>query len=285
MMTMKHKFKKISSFKKTANINNIISLLMLFFGILMIIPIIWTISTSFKPLLQVWQPNWIPNPPSLINYGKVFSRIPVFRFLYNSFVVSFIATFAQLLITTLAAYAFARIRFKGRNVMFLIFLGTMMIPAYILIIPQYLIIDYIGLINTYTALFLPRIVSVFAIYMLRAFFTSIPQDLDESAYLDGAGRFTVLFKIIVPLSRPAYSALFIFIFMTVWNDFMWPLIVTSQEKMRTIQVGIAYFRDANTTDYGATMAASFIAAAPVLVTFLIANRQFVKGITLTGIKG
>jgi len=243
------------------------------------------ISTSFKPLDQVWRGNWIPNPATLDNYKKVFDRIPFARMTVNSIFVSLTATVGQLLIATLAAYAFARINFIGKDVIFMIFLGTMMIPGYILIIPLYLIVDSLGMVNTYGGLILPKLLSVFAIFMLRQFFSEVPKELDESAYIDGASRIKVLFQIIVPLSTPAFAALFIFSFMNMWNDFMWPLIVTSSEKMRTIQVGIAYFKDAHTTDYGATMAASFLASIPILIVFLFANRSFVQGITMTGIKG
>lgn len=265
--------------------NALLSVVMLLFGILMVIPIVWMISTSFKPLRQVWEANWIPVPPTLANYEKVFSRIPVMRFIGNSAIVAVCTTFFQLLIGTMAAYAFARIRFAGRNVIFVIFLGTMMIPAYILIIPLYLIIYRMGLVNTYSALILPKMVSVFGIYMLRSFFGSLPKELDESAFIDGASRWRVLFSIFVPLAKPAYAALIIFLFMNAWNDFMWPLIVTSEESMRTMQLGIAYFKDSNTTDYGATMAASFLCSIPIMVVFVFANKQFVQGITMTGIKG
>lgn len=263
----------------------ILSIAMLLFGLIMIIPVLWMISTSFKPLKQVWQSNWIPNPVTLENYQRVFSRIPVLCFLKNSIIVSFSVTGGQIVIGTLAAYAFARINFAGKNFVFIIFLGTMMIPTYILIIPLYLIIQSLGLVNTYSALIVPKLVSVFGIYMLRGFFASIPKELDEAAYMDGATRLQVLMRIFVPLTKPAYAALFIFLFMNAWNDFMWPLIVTSSEKMRTMQLGIAYFKDANSTDYGATMAAAFLSSIPILIAFVFVNKQFVQGITMTGIKG
>lgn len=265
--------------------NIILAALMLLFGVVMVIPVLWMIATSFKTPAQTWLPNWIPNPFTLENYRLVMERIPVVRMLLNSILVSTVATLAQLLIGTLAAYAFARIRFVGRNVLFMLFLGTMMIPTYVLIIPLYLIVDRIGLINTYAGLIMPKLVSVFAIFMLRQFFLTMPRELDESAFIDGAGRLRVLFQIIVPLSKPAYGALFIFSFMNVWNDFMWPLLATSDEWMRTIQVGIAYFKDSNTREYGPTMAASFMASIPILAVFLAANKTFVQGITMSGIKG
>ena len=262
-----------------------LSVIMLLFGLVMIVPVVWMISTSFKPLKQVWLGNWIPNPVSLENYRKVFQRIPVLTFLKNSVIVSALVTGGQLVISTLAAYAFARINFTGRRIVFIIFLGTMMIPSYILIIPLYLIIQRLGIVNTYAALVLPKLVSVFGIYMLRGFFSAMPRDLDEAAYMDGASRLQILVRIFVPLAKPAYAALFIFLFMNAWNDFMWPLIVTSSEKMRTMQLGIAYFKDSNTTDYGATMAAAFLSSAPILLAFVFVNKQFVQSITMTGIKG
>lgn len=280
----KRSVKNDSSFSTVRKTNVIISLFFLVFSLVMLIPLIWMVSSSFKSLDQIWQPNWLPDPITLDNYKKVAERIPVVRFLTNSMIVSIISTVIQLLVATLAAYSFARIRFRGRQIIFMTFLGTMMIPSYILIIPLYLMIDRLGLANSYAGLIMPKMVSVFAIFMLRQFFLSIPRELDESATIDGANRLKILFKVIVPLAKPAYAALFIFCFMGVWNDFLWPLIVTSEENMRTIQVGIAYFKDANTTDYGATMAASFLASVPILIVFLIANRKFVQGITMTGIK-
>ncbi len=273
-----------SIYSAERRVNLVLSLVMLAFGLLMIVPVVWMVSTSFKPLKQVYQSNWIPNPATLDNYIKVFDRIPVMRMLGNSLIVSVCVTFFQLFIGTMAAYAFARIRFQGRGVIFVIFLGTMMIPSYIIIIPLYLIIDRLGLVNTYLAMILPKMVSVFAIYMLRSFFASMPRELDESAFIDGASRWRVLFSIFVPLAKAAYAALLIFLFMNAWNDFMWPLIVTSEESMRTMQVGVAYFKDSNTTDYGATMAASFLCSIPILAVFLFANKQIVQGITMTGIK-
>lgn len=265
--------------------NMILSFFLLGLGILMVLPMFWMIATSFKTRAQIYQPNWIPNPFTLLNYEYVLDKMPLARMLFNSIFVSLASTFSQLFIGTLAAYAFAKIRFIGRNAVFMIFLGTMMIPGYVLVTPLYLIISSLGILNTYAALIVPKMVSVFAIFLLRQFFLSMPKELDESAFIDGANRFRVLFQIIMPNCKPAYTALFIFLFMGVWNDFMWPLIVTSSEAMRTIQVGVAYFRDTNTVLWGATMAASFLASIPILIVFLIANRSFVEGITMTGIKG
>ncbi|MDR1351800.1 MAG: carbohydrate ABC transporter permease [Treponema sp.] len=265
--------------------NLILSAALIALGFFMIIPMFWMISTSFKVREQIWLTNWIPNPPTLENYRQVVGLVPIVRMLFNSVFVSLVSTLGQLLIGTLAAYAFARIRFAGRNVIFMIFLGTMMIPGYVLITPLYLIISRLGFLNTYAALIVPKLISVFGIFMLRQFFLSIPKDLDESAFIDGASRFRVLFQIISPNCIPAYAALFIFSFMGVWNDFMWPLIAINKEAMRTIQVGIAYFTDSNTLRYGPTMAASFIASIPILAVFMIANRHFVAGLTMTGIKG
>ncbi|MDR2305529.1 MAG: carbohydrate ABC transporter permease [Treponema sp.] len=263
----------------------ILSAVLIACGFFMIIPMFWMISTSFKVREQIWLPNWIPTPPTLENYRQVISLVPIVRMLLNSVFVSMVSTVGQLLIGTLAAYAFARIRFAGRNVIFMIFLGTMMIPGYVLITPLYLIISRLGFLNTYAALIVPRLISVFGIFMLRQFFLSMPKELDESAFIDGASRFRVLFQVIAPNCMPAFAALFIFSFMGVWNDFMWPLIAINKETMRTIQVGIAYFTDSNTLKYGPTMAASFIASIPILAVFTIVNRQFVAGLTMTGIKG
>jgi len=283
MSTLDTKFYKV----KVSFLNIIIFTMLLVFGVFMIMPFLFAISTSLKPDKQIWAYPivWIPKPFILEHYKRVWELIPILRLFFNSVFVSSAITISQLLISSMAAYAFARINFFARDVFLLLILSTMMIPSYILMVPLYLIIDQFGLMNSYGALIIPSLVSAFSIFLLRQFFLSIPSDLDDAARIDGCSRLQILFKIILPLSKSALIALSIFVFMGAWNNFLWPLIVISSESMRTLPLALAYFQVSQSTEWGPLMAASVIVTLPVLVFFIFAQRQFIQGITLTGIKG
>lgn len=273
--------------KKLNPVNLIFSFVFITLGVVMIVPALWMVSTSFKSEGQIWANPivWIPKPFTMVNFQNVFSTIPIFRYLLNSLIVAVSITVLQLFFSSLAAYGFARIRFKGSTVLFSLFLGTMMIPQNILIIPLYRIMVAMHLLNTYFSLILPNMVTAFSIFLLRQFFYGIPKELDEAAVLDGCNRIRILFRIIMPLSLPVLSALTIFIFMNSWNDFMWPLISISSDSMRTMQVGLAYFSQGNTTFWGPYMGAATIATIPILIVFLVAQKKFIQGIAMSGIKG
>jgi multiple sugar transport system permease protein len=193
-------------------------------------------------------------------------------------------TFGQLIFSSLAAYAFARLNFRGRNVLFLVVLATMMVPIQVLLIPSYLIVQSVGWQNTFQALIIPRMVSAFGIFLLRQFYLSIPRDLDEAAMIDGATRFGVWWRIILPLSRPALATLAIFAFLFSWNDFLWPLIVTDDPNMRTIQLGLVMFQGRYTTNWTLLMAGTVTATIPTILAFLFGQRQFIESIALSGVK-
>jgi multiple sugar transport system permease protein len=256
-------------------------------ALFMLLPLIWMISTSLKTNGQIWiiPMEWFPNPVTMENFKTVAERVAVPRLFFNSLFVATTTTILQILFASLAAFSFARIQYWGRDFIFLLFLGTMMIPSYVLIIPLYMIMDTMHLLDTYWALILPGVISAFSIFMLRQFFLSIPKDLDEAAYIDGATKLQIHMRIIMPLSKPALATLTIFVFMNQWNDFFWPLIAVSSESMRTLQLGLAYFQQANTTEWGALMAVSLIATLPVLIVFSFAQKWFIEGIAMTGIKG
>ncbi|MBC8402254.1 MAG: carbohydrate ABC transporter permease, partial [Candidatus Marinimicrobia bacterium] len=181
-------------------------------------------------------------------------------------------------------YAFARMKFWGRDVLFYIFLGTMMIPGQVTMIPSFLVLQWLGWIDTYNALIVPGLASAFGTFLLRQFFLNIPKDLEEAAFLDGASRLRVLWKIIMPLARPALATLAIFTFMGVFNDFLWALIVVNSEEMNTVQLGLSIFRDRYTTQWDLLMAGSVTATLPVLVVFFLGQKYFIKGIALSGLK-
>ncbi len=253
----------------------------------MLVPFLWMISTSLMNDLEVYQfpPKFIPSVFRWSNYTEAMTLQPFGRFFLNSLVVAGVSVLGQLLFCSMAAYAFARLRFPGRDRLFALYLGTMMIPAMVTIIPAFLIINTFGWVNTYWALFTPTLSSVWGIFLLRQFFLTIPKELEDAARVDGASDHVIFFRVILPLSRPALATLAIFTFMGSWKDFLWPLIVTNRVDMRTVEVGISNFSSLYATDWPHQMAAAVVVMLPIIIVFLLAQKHFVRGITLTGLKG
>ncbi len=249
-------------------------------------PFIWMILTSVKDMseIYVYPPKWLPTVVHFDNYLKVFEAAPFGRYYLNSVGVALLVTLGQLITCSMAAYAFARLRFWGRNVLFFIFLGTMMIPYNVTMIPSFMVLYWLGWVDSYQALIVPGLASAFGVFLLRQFFMTIPKELEEAAVIDGASKLTILRKIIVPLSKPALATLAIFTFMGVFNDFIWALIVINSESMRTVQLGLAIFRDRYLTQWDLLMAGSVTAVMPILIVFFFAQKYFIKGITLSGLK-
>ncbi len=249
-------------------------------------PFIWMVLTSLKDLNEifVYPPRWMPATFHFENYLRAFQAAPFGRYYFNSLLVAVTVTLGQLITCSMAAFAFARLQFKGRELLFLLFLGTMMIPGQVTMIPTFMILHWIGWIDSYKALIVPGLASAFGTFLLRQFFMTIPKELEEAAYIDGCSRWRVLWNIILPLSRPALATLSIFTFMGVFNDFMWALIVTSSEELRTVQLGLAIFRDRYLTEWDLMMAGSVTATLPILLVFFFAQKYFIKGITLSGLK-
>lgn len=254
------------------------------FAVLM--PFIWMILTSFKDMSEifVYPPKWFPSKFNLDNYINAFSAAPFGRFYLNSIFVAVTVTIGQLITCSMAAFAFARLKFWGRDVLFFIFLGTMMIPYNVTMIPSFMVLYWLGWIDSYQALIVPGLASAFGTFLLRQFFITIPKELEEAAYIDGATKFQVLRRIIVPLAKPALATLAIFTFMGVFNDFIWALIVINSESMSTVQLGLAIFRDRYLTQWDLLMAGSVTAVLPILIVFFFAQKYFIKGITLSGLK-
>jgi multiple sugar transport system permease protein len=253
----------------------------------MLLPFIWMISTSLKDLRDVFSfpPQWIPNPAIWNNYLRIWDVVPFARYFLNSAIMVAGIMVGQLVLCTLAAYAFSRVRFRGRNVLFLLVLAMMMVPVQVRIIPMYLITMYLGLLDTYAALIVPNIFNAFAIFLLRQFFLTLPRDMDEAAVIDGANHIQILTKVIVPLSRAVFSALTVFIFLGAWNSLLWPLIATSSESMRVVAVGLTSFGDLYGTDWPLLMTGSILVVMPTIIMYLV-NQQFItRGIVMTGIKG
>ena len=258
-------------------------------GISCLIPFVWMVSTSFKEPFQVftYPPEFIPNPWTLTGYQNLVDKVPISNWVLNSIVVTVTITVCQLLFSSLAAYSFARIQFPGREIIFMAYLATMMIPGQVTLIPTYILIKTFGWIDTMYALTMPYLFgSAFGTFLLRQFFLTIPTELEDAARIDGAGYLSTYFRIILPLSKPALATLGVFVFLFFWNDFLWPLIVINTDENRTLPVGLAVLsRGYFGTDWTLLMAGTVISLLPILIVFFMAQRYFVQGITLTGLKG
>ncbi len=256
-------------------------------AIFMLAPFVWMLSTSLKGVGQVFEypPRWIPETFHWENYTRVFKVLPFGRFFFNSAVVATTVTVLQLVTCSLAAYAFARLRFPGRDALFLAYLGTLMIPGQVILIPNFILLRYLGWIDTYWALIVPGIFSAFGTFLLRQYFLTIPAELEDAAVVDGATRFQIYTRVILPLAGPALSALAIFTFLGQWNSFLFPLVVTKSTGMSTLTVGLRTLQGQYNTDWTLLMAGAVIALAPVLIVFIFAQRYIIRGIALTGLGG
>jgi multiple sugar transport system permease protein len=256
-------------------------------AVVMLVPFIWMLSTSLKSgaAVFVYPPQWLPDPFVWGNYADVVRIMPFPRYVLNTTFVAGSVTLLQLVVSSLAAFAFARLRFPGRDRLFLAYLATLMVPGQVTLIPNFLIVKYLGWIDTYQALIIPQVFSAFGTFLLRQFFLTIPRELDDAARIDGASAFGFFRKILLPLSTPALATLGVFTFTAQWNSFLWPLIVINDVQMRTLTVGLRALVGQYTVQYPLLMAGSVIALVPMLVVFLLAQRAFVRGIALTGLGG
>jgi multiple sugar transport system permease protein len=261
--------------------------LLLLLGVTMLLPFVWMLGTSLMGELEVYRfpPKFFPSSFRWANYAEAVTLQPFGRYFLNTMIVAAASVTGQLLFCSMAAYAFARLRFPGRDRIFVLYLATMMIPSIVTVIPAFLMISKFGWMNTYWALATPTVSSVWGIFLLRQFFQSIPRDLEDAARVDGASELAIFWRIILPLSKPALSTLAIFAFMGSWKDFLWPLIVTNRTDMRTVEVGIATFSSLYQTDWPHQMAAAVVVMAPIILVFFAAQKYFVKGVTFTGLKG
>lgn len=254
----------------------------------MVVPLLWMVSTSLKTLIEAngYPPQWIPSVPQWINYRELFEQVPFAQFIVNSLKVSVLAVVGQLLTTSMAGFVFARLKFRGRDVIFLLLLITLMIPPQVTLIPQYLIFRELGWINTHLALIVPFwFGGAFGTFLMRQSFLSIPQDLVDAAKLDGCTPWRMYWEIFLPLSIPALTALAVFVFLERWNDLLQPLIYLNSIELMTVTMGISYFLGQYYADTPLLMAASCIGIVPTIIVFLIAQRYFIQGVVLSGMKG
>jgi multiple sugar transport system permease protein len=244
--------------------------------------------SSFKINAEifVYPPRWIPQNWRWENYLRVFDAMPFHIFTYNSFKISLLAAIGQIISCSLAAFAFARLEFPGRNMMFIIWLACLMIPPQVLIIPLFAIYNHFGLVNTHIPLILPNFFGgAFGTFLLRQFFLTIPRELDDAATIDGATKFQLYWFIHMPLARPAIATLAVFVFMVNWNDLLGPIIYLSSYNKMTLSVGLAFFRGQYMTDWPLLMAGALISIIPIMIIYIFAQRYFVKGVVMSGLKG
>jgi multiple sugar transport system permease protein len=248
-------------------------------------PLIWMLLTSVSTLEETRRfPPGLPSGVHWENYREAWTSEPLGHWLLNSAVVAGTCVISNLVLCSLAGYAFARIRFPGDRVAFVLVLATLMVPFQVLMIPTLLIVKHLGLVDSVPALIVPNLATPFGIYLLRQFFLSVPVDLEEAARIDGAGRLRTLFSVLLPLMGPPLSTVAILTFLTVWNDFLWPLVATSSPEVMTVQLGLSSFQSAHYTNWPVLMAGTMISQLPVLVLFLLGQRYFVRSIATTGLR-
>lgn len=255
--------------------------------IVMLLPFAWMLSASLKLSRDVFAfpIEWIPSQPRWENYVEIWTKIPLALFIYNTSKLTIIVTLLQLLTSSFAAYAFAKLHFPYKNTLFLGYIATIAMPWQVYMVPQFLLMREFGLNNTHLALIFLQAFTAFGVFLMRQFYMSIPNELCEAARIDGMNEYQIWAKIMLPLSKPALSTLTIFTFVTTWNDFMGPMIYLTKTELKTIQIGLRMFISQYSAEYGLIMAASVVALIPVLVVFLALQRFFVEGVASTGLKG
>lgn len=273
--------------KKTAS-HLIMYIVLIAFSLVAIYPFAWMISASLKFDSQVfvYPVEWIPKNPQWSNFQKVFEKFDFWVYFRNSAFVSIAITFGTLVISIMAAYAFAKLRFRGRDKLFLLYIATLMVPWQTIMIPQFLVVTGLKLSNSHLGLILTQIFTPFGVFLLKQFFMGIPEEYTEAAKIDGCSHLRICFKIIVPMSKPALTTLILLSFMGAWNDYLAPLIYLKDQKLRTLQIGLHYFQGENETQWALLMAGAFMSMIPVLILYIFSQKQLIEGMASAGgIKG
>lgn len=258
-------------------------------ALIILLPLLWMLSTSFKPKAQLFLPaiSWIPKRFTWRNYTDLLNdpSIPIVRWFMNSIMVATISTVLTVLIDALAAYAYARMEFPGRKFIFALMLTTLFLPGIMFLVPNFLTIANLGLLNTYAGVIMPGLAGVFGVFFLRQFFQTIPKELEEAALIDGANQFQIFYKLVLPLSRPALATLAVITFLASWNDFLWPFLILQDPNLQTLPPGLRTLQGAYTSEYGLMMAGAVLAAVPVLILYLALQRFIVQSVAASGLKG
>jgi multiple sugar transport system permease protein len=268
--------------------NSLIYAVLLAGTAVLMIPFFWMLSTSLKPLdeVYVYPIIWIPSELVWSNYADVFKNVPFARYLYNSAFISAVAIVGNLLGSSIAAFSFARLRFPGRNFLFLVMLSTLMVPAWVTMIPHFILFKWLGWLDTYLPLLVPAFFAQpFYTFLLRQFFLGVPVDLEDAARIDGCSSFGIFWRIFLPLAIPALATVAIFSFFYYWNDLLYPLIYLQSQQKFPVAMGIATFRGEQYANFALMMAAATMALLPMLIVFFFAQRLFIQGVVITGVKG
>ncbi|WP_026572795.1 carbohydrate ABC transporter permease [Bacillus sp. UNC438CL73TsuS30] len=278
---------KTKNKKKRETVDVIANVIIIFFAVLNIFPLYWLLTSSLKNSSDVIKmpPDWFPKTMSFSNYADVFQNQPALRWTFNSIIVSLVTTVAVIIVSSLAAYAFSKLKFKGKNVIYIIFISSLMIPKEVMIVPLFRIIQEFGMVNSLNGMIWPNVATAFGVFLLKGFFDTIPDSLREAARIDGAGEFYTFYKIIMPIVKPGIGALFILNFVQVWNDYLWQLIVGQEEGSKTLMVGIASLMQDLSPNFAYKMAGATVAAVPMLVIFILFQRYFTKGLAIGAEKG
>lgn len=272
--------------KKKEKIDIIFNIIVTFFAVLSLFPLYWLVTSSFKNSSDVVKmpPDWFPKTITFDNYIDVFNNQPAFRWAFNSIFVSLVSTVALIIVSCLAAYAFSKLKFKGKNIIFIIFISSLMVPKEVMIVPLFRIIQDFGMVNSLHGMIWPNVATAFGVFMLKGFFDSIPDSLRESAKIDGASELTIFYKIMLPMVKPGIGALFILYFVQVWNDYLWQLVVGQSENSKTLMVGIATLMQDMNPNFAYKMAGATVAAVPMLIIFILFQRYFTSGISIGAVK-
>ncbi len=256
-------------------------------SILMLGPLVWMVLSSFKPLAEItlFPPTWIPRNPTWRNYTEVLTRIRFFDYYINSTLITLATVGCTIITSTLAGFAFAKYDLPGGELLFVLVLSMMMLPFHIRLLPMYILMRDLSLVDTFTGIALPSLVSPFGIFLLRQFIMGVPDSLLEAAELDGCSEVGKYLRVVLPLVKPAIAALTIFTFRWSWNDLLWPMVISNSPATRTLPVGMAMFTQEHVTAYHLQMAGATLVILPIVVVFMLMKRQFIEGIALTGMKG
>lgn len=263
--------------------------ILIIFALITLLPLVWAISTSLKANGEVFAvpPQWIPANPQWSNFGAAWTLAPFERFYLNTLYITALIVVGQLFTSSMAGFAFARLKFPGRNALFLLYLASLMIPSQVIMIPIFLMVRDLGWINSHLSLIIPSLAGPFGTFLFRQFFLSIPEELADSARIDGCTNLGIYWRIFLPLSKPALATLGIFTALNTWNSFLWPLILIRSPELYTVTQGLGLLRGLNQFEvpWELVMAGTVTAMIPIVIVFLLAQRYFIEGITLTGVKG
>lgn len=277
-----------SAHKKAVLSKVIIYVILIIIALLMVVPFLWMLSASIKSDREVFQMNpfvWIPEEPKWSNYTEIWTKIPFAKFIQNTVFLTIVVTCLQLLTSSFAAYAFGKLKFKHKNLLFMAYLSTIAMPWQVYMVPQFIMMRKMGLNDKLLAIICLQAFSAFGVFMMKQFYEGIPDELCEAARIDGMSEYKIYSHIMLPLSKPALSTLTIFTFVATWNDYLGPLIYLKTQEKKTIQLGLKMFIGQYSSDYGLIMAGSVLSLIPVLIVFLILQKYFVEGVASTGLKG